>query len=83
MQQQTTFHNTRAALAEYDRTEPERDALWEKIETETDVWFAEGERERALMLVQKAYYNDTHEFNSYENCMLADLEFMRHVATKG
>lgn len=79
----TTFHNTRAALVEFDAGAPARAAAWDRIgqaSSDADVWAADGADKAALCKVQEAFYEDTNHINSRDNCMRCDLQFMRRMA---
>lgn len=72
----------KAALAEYDRTKPDRDALFEQIDSNEDVEAWEAEELAALRKVQEAFYEVTRDRNSRETCMCVGLGFMRSLAEK-
>lgn len=69
-----------AALEEFDRTAPERAALWDKIETNEDVVVAEKADQDALIKVQQAFWEVTKDRNSRENCACVDISFARKIA---
>lgn len=74
------FKHTRAALAEYDRDEPYRASAWDLAGSNAAVAVcAQADRE-ALRLVQMAFYDDTHAYNTMEKCLLATLDHMRRYA---
>lgn len=62
------FPNTRTALVEYEASQAERDQAWDTVENTEDVLAAEKADQEALRLVQDAYYRDTADINSRENC---------------
>ena len=77
------FTRTRAALAEYDSGEPARRAVWYgEFATDADDFRAEAADKAALDKVRAAFYQDTKEINSHENCMRVDLGFMRQCAAR-
>lgn len=83
----TTFHNTRAALADFDASAPARAAAWDllsKLPTREEILSAldaaDAADAAALRAVQLAFHADTSEFNSLQNCLLVDLEFCRRMA---
>ncbi len=67
-QQDRNFPNTRAALEVYDAGIPIRDAAWNKVESDADVFAAGKADQDALALVQSAFYEDTKDINSRANC---------------
>lgn len=72
-----TTHTLRA-LIRYDRMKPKLDARWGKVSTEAGVAALAAAQHRELVLVQLAFYRDTHRINSLENCLrVIDIEFMR------
>lgn len=83
----TTFHNTRAALADFDASAPSRAAAWDAIsslptreEILSALNAAEAADAAALRAVQLAFHADTSAFNSLQNCLIVDLEFCRRMA---
>ena len=69
----------KAALAEYDRTAPEREKLWESIKNNDDVHRAEQADQQALLMVQEAFYQLTKDRNSLKNCRLVSIKYIREV----
>lgn len=69
-----------AALAEYDRTAPERNAAWDAVKNNADVAAAEKADEGALEAVQEAFYQVTKDRNSREGCLRVDIAFARNIA---
>ena len=69
--------NTKAALKEYGATQPKRDRLVENVKTDIDVEHWEQEEEDALNKVRQAFYEDTKDRNSLDNCMLLSLKILR------
>lgn len=69
------------ALLEFDRTAPERKALWDKIASSEDFVIAQKADADALIKVQDAFYEVTKQRNSLADCRLATVEFMRHLAS--
>lgn len=68
------------ALSEYDRTRPEREKLWDDVESNEDVAIAEKADKDALVKVQEAFYQVTKNRNSREHCARVDIDFARQVA---
>ena len=62
------FANTRKALEVYDAGTPARDAIWNSVESDADVFAARKADQDALELVQEAFWQDTKAYNSRENC---------------
>lgn len=75
-----SFDHTRAALAVYDAGAAERSGMWDQVQTNEDVAVIEREENKALRLVQDAFFKDTKHINSREHCRRADLAFMRRMA---
>lgn len=72
--------HTVAALAEYEKTQPARQALWDAAETNEDVAACEAADLEALNLMRVAYYEDTKGINRLDNCMLlSDSDICRVV----
>ena len=71
------LRRTRKALAEFDRTGPERDARWKAVESDADIAEAEKMEAEALRKVHEAFYRDTRDINGYENAMLVDITTLR------
>lgn len=72
----------RDAIAEYDRTQPERDSALAFIHDQesADVYLLLMEP-AALFKVRQAFFEVTCDRNSFNNCMdLVDLKFMRKIA---
>lgn len=74
------FENTRKALQEFDETAAQRAQAWSVVETNDEVGACEVADNAALNKVREAYYLDTKDINSKDNCMRVDLEFMRRMA---
>lgn len=74
-----TTHTLRA-LVRYDRMQPKLRAMLDRIGGNASfaAWQAADRRE--LMLVQLAFYRDTHRINTLENCLrVTDVEWMRRT----
>lgn len=71
--------HTAAALAKFDASEPARDKAWKEAQTTLDIACAEQDDRDALSAVQDAFYLDTQDINSKENCRHAELQFMRRM----
>lgn len=70
----------KAALVEYNRTAPERQQLWDTVESNGAVEAAERADKAALTRVQDAFYEVTKDRNSREHCRCVDIGFMRKIA---
>lgn len=71
---------TRAALAEYDRGQAGRDAQLEAVATEDDEQSWQDAVEAARDLVRLAFWEDTKDLNSQENCLITGIDFIRRCA---
>ena len=74
------------AIAEYDRTAPERNTMWEGASCTLDVIAAEDADRAALIKVQDAFYDVTKDRNRQEpmitNCSIATLSPVTGAGTK-
>lgn len=68
------------AVAEFDRTAPERQAMLDSAETEADVAAWDAALAKALEPVQEAFYQLTKEYNSREKCCLVNIDDARAFA---
>lgn len=68
-----------AAVAEYDRTEPSRQAMVEKAMSDADIAEFEAAYAAALIPVQEAYFQVTQGFNSRQHCALVQIEDARSL----
>jgi len=66
----TSFHRTREALVAYDADTPRRDALWDAVQTNEDVYAAEAEDKAAADKVREAFAEDTKNVNSRDRAFL-------------
>lgn len=78
----TDFKNTRAALVVFDAGADERDRAWADADTDEAVAAAHALDKNALKKVQLAFYEDTKQFNSENQCLAVDLGHMRACAEK-
>lgn len=62
------------ALAEHERTQPERDRLRDSAQTGEDIAHWEAAKLAALKPVQEAFYQVTSSINSREKCNLISIE---------
>lgn len=75
--------NTRKALEIYHQTKPERDKVWSEVNSNEDVFLAEEMEAQATKRVQEAFYGDTKEYNSYEDCLrihVEDIQLIVHCS---
>ena len=70
------------ALAEYDRTAPEREAIWASVGSNAEVFAAEKADADALAKVCDAFYEVTKDRNHREDCHRVPLDFMRRFAAR-
>lgn len=68
------------AIAEYDRTAPERNAKWDNASCTLDIFAAEDADRDALIKVQEAFYEVTKDRNRREDCHRIDIDAMRRLA---
>jgi hypothetical protein len=73
----TRLNRTRKALEAYDRTEPERAALWEAAETNSDIYAAQAKDTEALNEVREAFAEDTKDVNSRDRAFLVGISDLR------
>lgn len=73
------MRHTRRALAEYDRTGPERDARWANAMTNEDVFAAERADLVAINAVREAFYLDTTDRNNFDTCMCIAVSHARQT----
>jgi len=66
----TSLRRTKEALAVYDADNPRRDALWDAVQTEEDVYAAEAEDKAAADKVREAFALDTQHVNSRDRAFL-------------
>lgn len=71
---------TAAALAIFDATQLERDALWADPACAAAVMSAEAADDAALRLVQDAFHSDTETINSLESCRRMRIKDLRAMA---
>ena len=67
------FTHTRAALQEWNNTDPERQKAWRTIKTESELDQCQANDAAALALVQNAFYQDTYHINSMHHCRLLNI----------
>lgn len=75
------MEHTLAALAVFDSGKAERDARWENVGSNEDVFAAEKADKEAELAVQTAFYLDNPGLNSFENTKLLTVETIRYAAT--
>jgi hypothetical protein len=73
------FTNTIKALAEYDAGAEERAKMWARVESKKGVLHAEAVDQEAASKVQKAFYEDTSDFNRLDSCMSTSVQTLRWV----
>lgn len=71
------------AINEYDRTAPDREKLWDNVDSNEDVFAAEKADQEALVKVQKAFWEVTQDRNSLESCGRISIDFARKIAALG
>jgi hypothetical protein len=67
------FPATRAALTEYDKKTPALEKAWGEAWTTEQIRACQKLSAEALTPVQTAFYLDTCDINSKENCMSLDI----------
>ncbi len=73
------FSNTIAALAEFDRTTPERDSMCDSINTEGDVYRWMAAVGVAEEVVQRAFHEDTKDLNNWSHCKHVTIKDAKRV----
>lgn len=73
------MRHTRRAIAEYDRTRPERNARWADAMTNADVFAAERADAVAVNAVREAFYLDTADRNHFGACIYIAVSHARQV----
>lgn len=73
----TNFPHTKAALEKYDSTQSDRDFLWENPKSDWDVLHAQNQDQDAIDRVREAFYEDTKDRNSRDNCRVVKLGWLR------
>lgn len=70
--------HTKTALAEYDKGANERERLFIAIidAKSLDAWETRVKEDRRK--VQEAFYANTKDFNSHDNCLLVTESFVRN-----
>lgn len=76
------FTNTIQALAEYDAGAEERAKMWAQVESKEGVLHAEAVDQEAAGKVQKAFYEDTSDFNRLDSCMSTSVQALRETVEK-
>ena len=77
------WEHTRAALAAYDESEPDRERLFESMETQDDFEAWARARDDAIAKVQDAFFEDCVAQdvpNSRDHCRLVGIEWLRSLA---
>lgn len=74
-----TFKRTKAALALYDAGEPARDAQLDRAEHEGEVYRWISDQKIAVDQVREAFFQDTKDRNSHDNCMIVDIAWLREL----
>lgn len=69
------------ALAEFDAGDAARFAAWSAAETAADCETCAAIDAAALTKVREAFWAITQDRNSRDGAMLADLRFMRRIAS--
>ena len=71
--QRPSLVHTRAALKTYNETRKERDDYLDAAETDGEVYKWNLMEKAALDKVREAFFEDTKDRNSKDNCMILDL----------
>lgn len=83
---ETKFERTSEALRVYDEGKPARAKWWDELVNDTaELAAAEEMDAKAVELVHQAFYEDTKQFNSLEQCRLVhpDDPWLRAVVGTG
>ena len=71
--------NTAEALERYDAQQTAIFEKWENAETDEDVDEAERFEKKCVDEVRRAYFEDTKDRNSLDNCMLLSVGWARQL----
>jgi hypothetical protein len=77
------FELTKAMIAEWEETEPQRRAAWDRIESEADLRACQSADAEALLLVQAAFYEETKGFNSQHDVHTLTIQDLKRMAGRG
>ena len=73
------FMRTKQALANYRAAGSERDRLWDTVESDADVERADQRDKADADKVREAFYLDTQDINSRDNCMRMHVGDIRRM----
>jgi hypothetical protein len=76
---QISYPHTLIALRDYDDGFLERNRLWTIATTEIEIDFADSAGRKATEKVCEAYYKDTSETNTLEQCLLLSVPDIRKI----
>jgi hypothetical protein len=71
------YLHTRAALATYDASRPERDALWNDVKDAATFMAAQNRAAADAKAVQAAFFQDTKGYNREEDCAHMTVPMIR------
>lgn len=74
--------HTKAALDEYDRTEPKRQRMLDRARTNADVYAWQDAENEAVRKVKEAFAKDTADRNSRDRAMLVSISYLRERVAK-
>lgn len=77
------FAATTAALTEYDTATRERAALLERATTDAEISHAHYVEAQALRRVHEAFFADSANITTLEQCLRLDIAFLRRMSALG
>jgi hypothetical protein len=76
-----TLDNTKVALARYDAGQPARDAYLDAAQTDGEVYRWMLDQKIAADEVREAFFEDTKDRNSHDNCMIVEIAWLRELVS--
>ena len=70
------------AWLEFDAGKPARDKMLDDPQTDAEVVAWDDAEQNALRAVRLAFYEDSKDRNHRDNCMLADLRWLRQLCAE-
>lgn len=82
MNRRHEFPHSKTALEELQLSQPTLNKMLDEATTDEEVQQAILEEKEALNKVRRAFYKDTRDRNSLDNCLLADVPWIAEVVRK-
>jgi hypothetical protein len=82
MEDKFTLENTRRAVAEYDANLPALDKMLWDAQSDAEVIAWKDASRLAKEKVKEAFYQDTKDRNSRENCHLVPVNILREMVAR-